>query len=580
MKKLLFLTVLTMLFAVNAAADTKNGTIPGTSIDWTYDTGTYTLTLSGSGEIPSVSASVGKGYFASHNDAYLSTVKYGRIEKDIYITDDVATIKITGSITKLGNFCFADAELLETVILNPQVKEIGEKAFRGCEKLIFFENIPEDIVIHQDAFEACPNLFNSGVLILGNTLVKAYPEENYLEYDIPSTVTKINPGAFSEHGKLTKITIPASVKTIGKVFDNCVNLTTVTFNGDINSIGDEAFTGCSKLTTVTFNGNINSIGNQAFANCSALNDINIPSTVTTWGDNIFKGCINLPNDGTYQKAGNHVIVKVYDKLRKKYTISSDITYIEPGIFDNSCTNIKYLIYEGTSAPKITNGSPITTAAANKIESTVVPSGKESLYSADHGPNINTTKVNINTNKYTSYTFLHDVVVPDYVGVYVAESSDGEFVELKRVNKVNDKFKIKAGQGVFLRAQENKLYTFESTKGQATNDLGTNLIKGVTEDTEFNGTEKAYILQTIDGKQKLYEIRDYYSLPMCKAYLDGSTLANVKSFSLRESNDDETAITETTQDTSKAREYIYNLSGQKLSTMQEGLNIVNGKIVIN
>ena len=569
-----------MLFAVSAAAETKNGTIPGTNIDWTYDTDTYELTLNGSGEIPSVSAIVGKGYFASHNDAYLYTAKYGRTEQDFYITDDVGTIKIIGSITKLGDFCFADAKLLEKVILNPQVKEIGDNAFSGCTKLISFENIPEDIEIHQDAFMGCPNLFNSGVLILGNTLVKAYPETNNLEYEIPNNVTKINPGAFSGHGKLTKITIPASVKTIGKVFDGCSNLTTVTFSGDINSIGNDAFTGCSNLTTVTFEGDINSIGDRVFENCSSLNNINIPSSVNTWGKDIFSGCTNLPNDGTYYKAGEHVIVKVYDKTRKKYTISSDITYIEPGIFDNSCTNIKYLKYEGTSAPKITNGSPITTAAANKIESTVVPSEKESLYSADHGPNINTTKVNINTNKYTSYTFLHDVVVPDYVGVYVAESSDGEFVELRRVNKVNDKFKIKAGQGVFLRAQQNNLYTFESTKGQATNDLGTNLIKGVIEDTDFTGTEKAYILQTIDGKQKLYEIVDSYSLPMCKAYLDGSTLANVKSFSLRESNDDETAITETTQDTSKAREYIYNLSGQKLSTMQEGLNIVNGNIVIN
>lgn len=557
MKKLLFLTVLTMLFAVNAAADTKNGTIDGTSIDWTYDTESCVLTLSGSGDIPSTL--LGMGYFATNYEAYLYSYPAGKKTKDFYITDDVEKIIITGSITKLGANCFANAEYLETVTVESPLKEISEGAFSACSALENFENIPEDIVIHESAFNGCNKLLNNGVLILGNTLVKAYANGMVnTTCSIPNNVTKINSGAFSQNDKLVSIT----------------------FSGDINSIGKDAFNGCSNLTTVTFEGDINSIGDRAFANCSSLNYINIPSTVTTWGKDIFSGCIYLPNDGTYQKAGDHVIVKVIDKTRKKYTISSDITYIEPGIFDNSCTNIKYLIYEGTSAPKITNGSPITTAAANKIELTVVPSEKESLYSADHGPNINTTKVNINTNKYTSYTFLHDVIVPDYVGVYVAESSDGEFVELKRVNKVNDKFKIKAGQGVFLRAQQNNLYTFESTKGQATNDLGTNLIKGVTEDKKFIGDEKAYILQTIDGKQKLYEILDSYSLPMCKAYLDGSTLANVKSFSLRESNDDETAITETTQDTSKAREYIYNLSGQKLSTMQEGLNIVNGKIVIN
>ena len=528
-----------MLFAVNAAAETKNGTIPGTSIDWTYETGTYTLTLSGSGTLPDYTEyTVDNHYFRTDENALIATYNIPEIgELKYYIIDLVKHINIGSGINTIGTLYFSEASKLETLTLSENVTAIKEKAFYRCTSLnTIYGSINDDIEVASDAFLGCNFVKNNnGILVMGNTLVDADPTFKEENITIPETVTKIKSEAFKDYISLQKITIK---------------------------------------------GNLTSIGDRAFANCSALNDINIPSTVTTWGKDIFSGCIYLPNDGTYQKAGDHVIVKVYDKTRKKYTISSDITYIEPGIFDNSCINIKYLIYEGTSAPKITNGSPIITDVVNKIESTVVPSGKESLYSAAHGPNINTTKVNINTNKYTSYTFLHDVVVPDYVGVYVAESSDGEFVELKRVNKVNDKFKIQAGQGVFLRAQENKLYTFESTKGQATNNLGTNLIKGVTEDKEFIGTENAYILQTIDGKQKLYEILEPYSLPMCKAYLDGSTLANVKSFSLRESNDDETAITETTQDTSKAREYIYNLSGQKLSTMQEGLNIVNGKIVIN
>lgn len=55
------------------------------------------------------------------------------------------------------------------------------------------------------------------------------------------------------------------------------NLTKVTFKGDINAIGDCAFSDNPNLTTVTFNGSCKSIGSLAFFKCYALADINVPT---------------------------------------------------------------------------------------------------------------------------------------------------------------------------------------------------------------------------------------------------------------------------------------------------------------
>lgn len=55
------------------------------------------------------------------------------------------------------------------------------------------------------------------------------------------------------------------------------NLAKVTFKGDINAIGDCAFSDNPNLTTVTFNGSCKSIGSLAFFKCYALADIDIPT---------------------------------------------------------------------------------------------------------------------------------------------------------------------------------------------------------------------------------------------------------------------------------------------------------------
>ena len=117
--------------------------------------------------------------------------------------------------------------------------------------------------------------------------------------------TSIGSSEFYGCDKLTSITIPSTVQSIGNdAFNNCYNLTSSSFSGPSSlqtfilncgtSIGSYEFSGCSNLTSITLNNNITSIGDYAFEN-SGLTSITVPSTVTSIGENAFESCSNLTN---------------------------------------------------------------------------------------------------------------------------------------------------------------------------------------------------------------------------------------------------------------------------------------------
>ena len=68
---------------------------------------------------------------------------------------------------------------------------------------------------------------------------------------------------------------------------------TIKFNGNVTSIGADAFEYCSSLTSITIPGSVTSIRTYAFWQCSSLTSITIPSGVTSIGDFAFERCSSL-----------------------------------------------------------------------------------------------------------------------------------------------------------------------------------------------------------------------------------------------------------------------------------------------
>lgn len=127
-------------------------------------------------------------------------------------------------------------------------------------------------------------------------------------------VTEITANAFKNNKKLTKVTMPKSIKVIGKnAFQNCSALKTATIGSNVTTIGDSAFKGCSKLTKVTIPAKVTKIGKKAFCNCKKLKTVTIKSTsLKSVGSKAFTGCYKTLSIKVPKKK-----LTAYKKLLKK-----------------------------------------------------------------------------------------------------------------------------------------------------------------------------------------------------------------------------------------------------------------------
>ena len=115
-------------------------------------------------------------------------------------------------------------------------------------------------------------------------------------------ITTIGANAFSGCANMTNISIPSTVTTIGEhAFYGCTSLTSINTPNTVTSIGSGAFQGCSSMEQATLSSQITRIESYTFYGCSSLKNVNIPSNVTYIGEHAFDGCGSLEkvelNDG-------------------------------------------------------------------------------------------------------------------------------------------------------------------------------------------------------------------------------------------------------------------------------------------
>jgi len=143
----------------------------------------------------------------------------------------------------------------------------------------------------------------------------AFANRNITSVVVPSSITTIGDGAFSNCQQLTSITLHDNIRSIGVnafrrtaitsitlparitlisqgTFAECRNLTSIVIPEGVTVIGVDAFNTCVALATVTLPSTIRSIHNSAFLNCSLLSNVIIPDSVTNieFRGNPFVGC--------------------------------------------------------------------------------------------------------------------------------------------------------------------------------------------------------------------------------------------------------------------------------------------------
>ena len=227
---------------ITSNAVTLSGTC-GDNVTWSYDTSTYTLTISGTGAM----------YDFEYNNRPWGDFK-GVIKK----------VVINNGVTKIGDSAFNDCGSLTCITIPDSVTTIGNFAFYYCASLTGII-IPDNVTtIGDSAFSNC----------FGLTSIT-----------IPDGVTKISDHMFFVCTSLTSVTIPDSVTTIGdSAFYNCDSLTSVTIPDGVIVIGDYAFYDCGSLTSVIIPNSITTIGDFAFYVCNSLNVVYYLGITSQWNE--------------------------------------------------------------------------------------------------------------------------------------------------------------------------------------------------------------------------------------------------------------------------------------------------------
>ena len=241
----------------------------------------------GSYAVPNSVTSIGASAFSSCLS--LTNVTIGTNVTNLqpyafYNCTGLSSVTIPNSVASIGSNVFAYCSSLTNLTLGAGVSSLDASALNPCPSLSAI-----NVVTSNSTYSSVAGvLFNKG-----QTTLIEFPQGGPAIYAIPIGVTSVAQYAFANCTKLSRVTVPSSMTSIGLSAFVSSGLTSVTIAA--GSIGDFAFEFCTSLTNVTLGNGVSSIGFGSFYQCSGLTSVTIPNSVTTIGDAAFEACTGLTN---------------------------------------------------------------------------------------------------------------------------------------------------------------------------------------------------------------------------------------------------------------------------------------------
>ena len=183
-------------------------------------------------------------------------------------------------VTRIGEWAFFGCSEMPAVKITEDVTSIGMAAFSGCHSLEVV-TIPSGVAsIGDGAFFDCGNLMN--IAIEDDNSAYRMQDGFLLSKDGESLV------AVAGGGLMGDVTIPDGVmKIVDGSFGGCFKMTSLTIPDSVTSIGVETYFFCSNLTHVIFKGNApSSVGRASFSRVGPSCTAYVERNSTGWGVNI------------------------------------------------------------------------------------------------------------------------------------------------------------------------------------------------------------------------------------------------------------------------------------------------------
>ena len=188
-----------------------------------------------------------------------------------------------------GYSAFYNQPKLAKITISPSVTKIAPYLFYKNAAITITE-LPKVKEIGRSAFEECSKLTT---LNLGQALETvgdcAFQNcTNVTKLTFPDATTEIGSRAFAYCSSVTEITVGQGLKSVGDYsFVDCGSFTALVLPDKFTTMGGSAFERCRKLTNAKLGQSLTSVPNNAFKNCIALSEMNLPATVKSIGDQAF-----------------------------------------------------------------------------------------------------------------------------------------------------------------------------------------------------------------------------------------------------------------------------------------------------
>ena len=298
---------------------------------------------------------------------------------------ELRTVTISG-VRELTAECFYNCPLLEEVTLPSALTSVGKTAFYNCQSLSvinLYATTPPSV--NESAFsgaskftlivpvESMQDYIRSDWSRYASEIIPMGPifEFGGVKYSILDSNTEATVCGYTEELP-SELTIPAKVKngndeyTVSKIislaFMDCSRLTEVTIPNSVTSIGVSAFSGCSNLSLVTMSNPITSIAKDAFSGIP-LRKLTLESTKVP----NFRDCFSAYSNSATLNVPEEAFVDYLWSSWNVFRNISDGNQVSPVATDNS---LDYHIFKSTASGEVRN------------EAILIPGSYENLSSVD------------------------------------------------------------------------------------------------------------------------------------------------------------------------------------------------------
>ena len=259
----------------------------------------------------------------------------------------IDTIVLPASVNRLGQYAFMNCTNLKSINLPATQKTLPTSFLEGCTSLESIELPATLTVVSADAFYGCTKLANmnlhEGITTIG---LRAFYNCKLTEITIPSTVTSIGNAAFKGNptttivwkpksctigsdsdapfynlnSQVTSFTFGDSVQVIPAYLCKYMKIESIAIPATVTSIGQSAFMYCTNLKHFEFPQGIKTLATSVLEGCTALEEVIIPSSVTTINQDAFYNCSALQAIHNYAYTPQTITERTVNNVNKQTCI--------------------------------------------------------------------------------------------------------------------------------------------------------------------------------------------------------------------------------------------------------------------